>query len=51
MNRNDIESLIGILENELNQAEGAIQRFVIWQELKSLRQELESMQDTSPCFY
>jgi hypothetical protein len=51
MSRNEIETLISILETKLNQTEGALNRFIIWQEIKSLKLQLESLADQSPSFY
>jgi hypothetical protein len=51
MNKSEIEVLISILETKLNSTEGALNRFIIWQEIKSLKLQLESLQDQSPSFY
>jgi hypothetical protein len=48
MSKPEIETLISILETKLNQTEGALNRFIIWQEIKSLKQQLESLADQSP---
>jgi hypothetical protein len=48
MSKPEIETLINILETKLNQSESTLNRFIIWQEIKSLKQQLESLADQSP---
>jgi hypothetical protein len=51
MSKNDINILIGILENRMNSATGTMERFTIFQEIKSLKLQLDNMADTSPAFW
>jgi hypothetical protein len=43
MTKNEIIGLISILETKYEQTENTVSRFVIWQEIKSLKQQLESL--------
>jgi hypothetical protein len=51
MNKSEINTLIGILENRMNSATSTMERFTIFQEIKSLQLQLDSMADQSPAFW